>query len=95
MIDEIKTEEESKPVENINDGSKSETDGVIDRADRVAQRIEEANKKAEELLKRNEALEARFRLSGRSQAGMQEQEKSKDQLETEEAERFVKQFYGR
>lgn len=90
MENNVKQEEaKAQPtntVGNVNEGSKSSTDSLIERSDNIAKRMEEANKRAEELIKRQEEILARQRLDGRAFAGQPVQtveEKQKADVEAE------------
>ena len=64
-------QEQTKPAEDTGKGNKSESTSLIESADKAAERLEQANKVKEELLAREEALEARRKLGGGSQAGIE------------------------
>lgn len=57
-------------AKDIDDGNKSETTSMLDRADRAAERMEKATKEYQKLVERNEAIAARMLISGRAEAGV-------------------------
>ena len=92
MVEDEKTPEEENSSEdqsgNTGEGSKLETDSIIDRAHQAAERLEKANAKQEELLKKQEDLMARQVLAGRSEAGG-EPAKKKQITDEEYAEKAI------
>ena len=55
------------------------SEDMIDKAEKAAQRLEEANKKMEELLLRQETVATKILLGGKSEAGNQAPELSKEE----------------
>ena len=57
--------------EDSNEGVQSETISELDRADAIAERQARENDRREKLLQREEALEARRRIGGVTEAGQE------------------------
>lgn len=82
MEEETKTTSEPPPTaKDIDDGNKSATASILDKADSLAKRMEKANEDYKKLVERNEAVAARMLLSGRSAAGTVQ--KTKEEIDAE------------
>lgn len=80
MTDEektIKEDEKTGAAGDNEEGSKPETDSIVERASAAADRIEKANKEMSENLRRQEELEARRALGGKSE-GKQPEKKDEE-----------------
>lgn len=89
MDEEKETKQEPEtPVETKNVRSEPETTPVIDNANTAAERMEAANKERKELLDREEAIMAKRRLGGTSEAGGQ-QAKKEPETDVEYAEKIM------
>ena len=75
---------EQKPEEKDNSTS------LIDGAVSAAERLEKANAEFAENLNRQEKLDARRRLAGKAQAGEEAKEKTQDEKDQEEADKWLK-----
>ena len=86
---EAKTENKEETVENNDDGVQQQTISELDRADQIAERMARENQARKEILDREEALEARRRVGGVTEAG-QIQEKPKEETPKEYKDRVMK-----
>ena len=93
-MDEQKTKEKpepEKPVENKDEGSKPETNTLVDDTNLAAKRMEDATAAAkEERLAREESY-SKMKLSGQTEAGQQPVKKSEEE---EWAEGAKKRYEG-
>ena len=88
MDEDKKPEEQEKPTESKDEGSKPETNTLVDDTNLAAKRMEDATAAAkEERLAREESY-SKMKLSGQTEAG-QQPEKPKPETDEEYTKRFM------
>lgn len=84
------TEIEEKQEKNEEQDKKVDPTDTIEAANKAAERLEAANKKTEELIKKQQEIFIEQTFGGKTEAGIQKKQKTKDEIADERAKEYLK-----